>query len=173
MCFGSIKKTLKLGYNKLNGTMGLFVIAAPRRERLCRKPALWNQKSGLNVFVIAEITFQAWSSLNVLQKLISVEGAPNGYVSVQVGSNVCFYISSTKIWPLPTGVNGVNNGEELCNKIGLPLAQVKTAKEHLALKNMTSNNKICSEKSLMSNADFSNLENDFLEISLLEKVISN
>ncbi len=73
-------------------------------------------------------------------KFVVVEGAPNGYVSVQVGTNVCFYISSAKIWPLPTGINGANNGETLCNKIGLPLAQVKTTKEHLALKNMTSKN---------------------------------
>jgi hypothetical protein len=69
---------------------------------------------------------------------VVVFGSPSGYVSLQVGSNVCFYISTTKIWPYPTGLSGANDGTNRCNKIGLSLATVQTKNEQTALQNLAS-----------------------------------
>ena len=65
-------------------------------------------------------------------------GTPAGYVSLQVGSNVCFYISTAKFWPYPNGISGTNDGTNQCNKLGLSLATVQTDAEQNALLNLAS-----------------------------------
>ncbi len=68
-----------------------------------------------------------------------VYGSPPGYVSLQVGSDICFYISTSKIWPYPTGLAGPNFASDQCNKIGLTLATIQNEAESTALKNLASN----------------------------------
>ncbi len=36
---------------------------------------------------------------NLVNDFFSVRGTPSGYVSLQVGANTCFYVSTTKIYP--------------------------------------------------------------------------
>jgi len=61
---------------------------------------------------------------------------PDNYVSLQVGTNVCFYVSTTKIWPYTVATPTVNNGVQKCSRMNLDLAVIKTNDEKKALWNM-------------------------------------
>jgi len=49
---------------------------------------------------------------------------------MQIGSSVCFYISTTQIWPFPNGTSQPNAASIQCSSIGFTLATIKTYKEH-------------------------------------------
>ena len=65
-----------------------------------------------------------------------MSGTPTGYVSLQAGSNTCFYVSTTQIWPFPNGISQANEAVNQCSSIGLTLATVINANEQSALANM-------------------------------------
>ena len=52
-----------------------------------------------------------------IQLNVAVEAALTGYVSLQVGPNVCFYVSTSTVWPYETPspvsgqpyINGAND----------------------------------------------------------------
>jgi len=58
-------------------------------------------------------------------------------VSLEVGASVCFYISTTPIWPYPNGVNQSNAAIAQCSSIGLQLATVENIYEHTLIKDLT------------------------------------
>ena len=70
---------------------------------------------------------------------ISVYGKPDGYTSLQVGSNVCFYVSTSPIWPYDTQASTDNNAAYNCSKMNLDLAVIKSDAERVALWNMFRN----------------------------------
>ena len=65
-----------------------------------------------------------------------MSGTPTGYVSLQVGSTTCFYVSTTQIWPFPNGISQANEAVNRCSSIGLTLATVINVAEQSALKKL-------------------------------------
>ena len=57
-------------------------------------------------------------------------------MSLQVGANTCFYVSTTPQWPFTTGSSTLNSGNASCYNLNLALAMVKTDTERTALWNM-------------------------------------
>jgi hypothetical protein len=68
----------------------------------------------------------------------TVLGSPDGYASLQVGANTCFYVSTTATWPYPNGVPGNNVPSQNCQKMNLNLATVDNENERVALRNLIS-----------------------------------
>jgi hypothetical protein len=54
------------------------------------------------------------------------------------GANVCFYISTSTVTPLPNGPGGLNTAVAGCTAIGLKLAAVLSGAEKAAINNMMS-----------------------------------
>ena len=68
----------------------------------------------------------------------TVLGSPDGYASLQVGANTCFYVSTTPIWPYPNGAAGDNVASQNCQRMNLNLATIDNEIERVALKNLLS-----------------------------------
>jgi len=66
-----------------------------------------------------------------------VSATPNGYISLQVGSSTCFYVSTTKIWPFPNGLSQTSEAVARCSSMGLTLATIENANEQMSLKNLS------------------------------------
>ena len=71
---------------------------------------------------------------------ISASGTPDDFVSLQVGSSTCFYVSTTTIWPYPDGTSKSNQAVDNCNKMNLELATIDNENERVALRNLLSKN---------------------------------
>jgi hypothetical protein len=67
--------------------------------------------------------------------LSTVWSSPDGFVSLQVGSDVCFYVTTSPEWPFPNGIAKANAAEAKCGSIGQPLAKVANDNEKNALLN--------------------------------------
>ena len=68
----------------------------------------------------------------------SVSATPDGFVSLQVGSNVCFYVSTSSLWPFESAwaTDADNKAAQNCSNLDLPLAVIKNNAERIALWNL-------------------------------------
>ena len=65
--------------------------------------------------------------------------SPDGFASLQVGSGTCFYLTTSPADPFSGGGgSATNNGEEMCNTIGLSLAKLENDAEKKAIANLLS-----------------------------------
>jgi hypothetical protein len=71
-----------------------------------------------------------------------VSGKPDGYTSLQFGTNVCFYVSNNPIWPYDTSSSTYNNAAFNCSKMNLNLAVINSDAERTALWNLFRNDSV-------------------------------
>ena len=116
-------------------------------------------KAITNIAIICVCTYLCAHSTSVVPRCprpivhFSVKGDPPGFVSLQLGTNICFYISTTKIWPYANATTWLNTAATVCSKMDLTMATIKNAQEYQALKNLTSklltylsSNRLCVER---------------------------
>jgi hypothetical protein len=69
-----------------------------------------------------------------------IPATPAGFMSVQVNDNLCYYVSTTTLWPFPNGTKGDNQAKLTCTALGFDLATVQNGDELTALWNFIGRN---------------------------------